>query len=99
MRLVVRKKGTLLVDTVGKHTRSVFESTGRPPVTIFTLGRFSFLINDKQVDFSRKDPRRPLELLKAIIAQGGRGLQPEQRTESLYLALKNARPVNQEMVN
>jgi two-component SAPR family response regulator len=54
---------TLLVDTAGKHTRSVFESTGRPPVTIFTLGRFSFLINGKQVDFSRKAPKRPLELL------------------------------------
>ena len=75
---------TLLVDTAGKHTRSVFESTGRPPVTIFTLGRFSFLINGKQADFSRKAPKRPLELLKAIIAQGGREISISRLTVLLW---------------
>jgi len=75
---------TLLVNTIGRHTRSVLENTGRHPVTIFTLGRFSFLINGKQADFSRKAPKRPLELLKAIIAQGGREISISRLTLLLW---------------
>jgi LuxR family maltose regulon positive regulatory protein len=55
----------------GKHSRSANDSSGILPVTIFTLGRFSLLINGEPADFGRKAPKRPLELLKVIIAQGG----------------------------
>jgi two-component SAPR family response regulator len=47
-------------------------STDIPQVSIFTLGRFSLLLNGKPAEFGRKAPRRPLELLKTIIALGGR---------------------------
>jgi two-component SAPR family response regulator len=47
-------------------------STDIPQVSIYTLGRFSLLLNGKPAEFGRKAPRRPLELLKAIIALGGR---------------------------
>ena len=43
-----------------------------PLVSIFTLGRFSLFLNGKSTEFGRKVPRRPLELLKTIIALGGR---------------------------
>ena len=43
-----------------------------PQVSVFTLGRFSLLLNGKPAEFGRKAPRRPLELLKTIIALGGR---------------------------
>lgn len=43
-----------------------------PLVSIFTLGRFSLLLNGEPAEFGRKVPRRPLELLKTIIALGGR---------------------------
>lgn len=49
-------------------------STDIPQVSIFTLGRFSLLLNGKPAEFGRKAPRRPLELLKAIIAFGGRDI-------------------------
>ena len=49
-------------------------STDTPQVSIFTLGRFSLLLNGKPAEFGRKAPRRPLELLKAIIAFGGRDI-------------------------
>ena len=75
---------TLLVDTAGRHTRSNLESTGRRPVTIFTLGRFSLLINGKPADFGRKLPKRPLDLLKAIIAQGGREISISRLTVLLW---------------
>ena len=54
-----------------------------PLVSVFTLGRFSLLLNGKPAEFGRKVPRRPLELLKTIIALGGR----EISTASLVSAL------------
>ena len=62
---------------------STQEHHGTPLVSIFTLGRFSLLLNGKPAEFGRKVPRRPLELLKTIIALGGR----EISTASLMSAL------------
>jgi DNA-binding SARP family transcriptional activator len=42
------------------------------PVRIFTLGRFSLVKGDQAVVFTGKTPRKPLELLQALIALGGR---------------------------
>ena len=58
-------------------------SHATPLVSVFTLGRFSLLLNGKPAEFGRKVPRRPLELLKTIIALGGR----EISTASLMSAL------------
>ena len=63
------------LDTLAPHDT--------PLVSIFTLGRFSLLLNGKPAEFSRKAPQRQLELLKAIIALGGR----EVSTTSLMSAL------------
>jgi len=54
-----------------------------PLVSIFTLGRFSLLLHGKPAEFGRKVPRRPLELLKVIVALSGR----EISTSSLISAL------------
>ncbi len=43
-----------------------------PLLSVFTLGRFSLLRNRKPAEFGRKAPRRPLELLKTLVAFGGR---------------------------
>lgn len=75
---------TGLVETAGGHSRSVIEGNAIPPVTIFTLGRFSLLIRGKPADFGRKFPKRPLELLKAIIAQGGREISISRLTVLLW---------------
>ena len=72
------------VDAVGMHSRPVFESNNMLPVTIFTLGRFSLLINGQPADFGRKFPKRPLELLKAIIAQGGREISISRLTVMIW---------------
>ncbi len=42
------------------------------PVRIFTLGRFSILVDGLPPQHGRKIPHRPLDLLKALIAMGGR---------------------------
>ena len=52
------------------------------PVKVYTLGRFGLLVDDRPVEFGRKVQRRPLALLKALIALGGREV-PEARLAEL----------------
>ena len=41
------------------------------PVKVFTLGRFEVLVDETPLEFGRKAPKRPLALLKLLIAQRG----------------------------
>jgi len=50
------------------------------PVRIYTLGRFSLVRDGVEVVFSGRAKARPLHMLKAIVALGGRGV----RTTELY---------------
>jgi LuxR family maltose regulon positive regulatory protein len=52
------------------------------PVKVYTLGRFGLLVDDRPVEFGRKVQHKPLALLKALIALGGRGV-PEARLAEL----------------
>jgi DNA-binding SARP family transcriptional activator len=54
------------------------------PVRIFTLGRFAILIDGQQPDFGRKSPQRPLSLLKALIAFGGRRINCGRLAAALW---------------
>lgn len=47
------------------------------PLKVYTLGRFGIVRDDRPLRFSGKVQRRPLALLKAIIAFGGRGVRDE----------------------
>ena len=71
-------------DRAPACNRSVIEEQGVRPVTIFTLGRFSLLTNGQPTDFGRKAPKRPIELLKAIIALGGREISLSRLTLLLW---------------
>ncbi len=44
------------------------------PVRIYTLGRFDIAVDDQPLQVSAKAPRKPLELLRALIAMGGRAV-------------------------
>ena len=48
------------------------------PVKVRTLGSFEIVCDGKQLDFGRKAPKKPLALLKCLIAFGGRNV-PEYR--------------------
>jgi len=52
------------------------------PVRLCTLGRFEILIEEKPVQFSGKVQKKPLEMLKALIALGGRDV-PETRLSDI----------------
>jgi LuxR family maltose regulon positive regulatory protein len=54
------------------------------PLKIFTMGRFALLKDDEPVEFAHKAPKKPLTLLKAIIAFGGKSIPETQLTEALW---------------
>jgi DNA-binding SARP family transcriptional activator len=54
------------------------------PVKLHTLGRFGVLLDGKPLEFSGKAQKKPLELLMALIALGGRDVSERQLTEALW---------------
>jgi hypothetical protein len=54
------------------------------PVKVYTLGRFGLLADDRPVEFGRKVQRRPLSLLKVLVALGGRGISEARIAEFLW---------------
>lgn len=54
------------------------------PIKIFTLGGFRILINDEEIVFSSKVPKKPLELIKALISFGGENVADALIMEALW---------------
>lgn len=56
------------------------------PLRIYTLGRFSVLRHDEPLKFSVKTQKKPLELLRALIARGGRAVDINEIMNILWPA-------------
>jgi LuxR family maltose regulon positive regulatory protein len=54
------------------------------PVRIRALGGFSLEVEDRPVSFSGKAPKKPLELLKALVATGGTNVDIGWLSEQLW---------------
>lgn len=54
------------------------------PLKVYTLGHFAIFKDDVPVSFSRKAKRKPLEMLKALIALGGREVSEERLSDILW---------------
>jgi DNA-binding SARP family transcriptional activator len=54
------------------------------PVRVYTFGRFGILRDGRPLTFSRKAQKRPLSLLKALIAFGGRAVREEQIADAVW---------------
>jgi len=54
------------------------------PIRLYTLGRFSVVVDDEPLRFQGKTQKRPLELLKAILARGGRAVDQEALAALLW---------------
>jgi LuxR family maltose regulon positive regulatory protein len=54
------------------------------PLKIHTLGTFGLLKEDRPFVFSRKEQRKPLLMLKALVALGGKDVPEEQLTDILW---------------
>ncbi|NTW59576.1 MAG: hypothetical protein HGA43_10445 [Nitrospirae bacterium] len=54
------------------------------PIKIHTLGRFKMMKDDMPVQFSGKVQQKPLSLLKAIVALGGKDVPQDRLTDALW---------------
>ncbi|MDH4133756.1 MAG: hypothetical protein OEV31_03125, partial [Gammaproteobacteria bacterium] len=54
------------------------------PVKIFSFGRLSILREGQPVSFSRRAQSRPLDMLTALLANGGRGVSEETLSSILW---------------
>lgn len=54
------------------------------PLKIFTLGRFEIVRDGQPLGFAGKVPKKPLELLKVLIAFGGREVAEERIANALW---------------
>jgi two-component SAPR family response regulator len=54
------------------------------PLKVYTLGRFALHKGDGPVQFSRKVQQKPLMMLKALVALGGREVLEERLTDVLW---------------
>jgi two-component SAPR family response regulator len=54
------------------------------PLKIYTLGRFEILKDGEPVQFSRKVQQKPLSMLKALIAFGGKDVREDQIMDALW---------------
>ena len=53
-------------------------------VRVYTLGQFKIICDGIPLEFSRKARKKPLDLLKALLALGGRGVREEAITDILW---------------
>lgn len=54
------------------------------PVRIYTLGRFCIEVDGREIEFGRKVPRKPIMLLKAIVAYGGRDVSLRRLADAIW---------------
>lgn len=62
----------------------VNETAPAYPLRIYTLGRFSLLYKGMAINYGRKAPRRALDLLKVLVALGGRGVSSSSIMAELW---------------
>ncbi len=81
------------VEYVQELIRRLRIAPDQPPINlenwpwylkVFTLGRFEMLKDGKPIQSSRKIQHKPLSLLKALIAFGGREVKEEQIADILW---------------
>jgi ATP/maltotriose-dependent transcriptional regulator MalT/DNA-binding SARP family transcriptional activator len=75
-----------LIIIHGLRTEAPPQASGKWPwpVKIYTLGRFSLLIDGQPLQFGGKAQQKPLELLKALIALGGREVSKDRLMNILW---------------
>jgi DNA-binding SARP family transcriptional activator len=54
------------------------------PIRVYTLGRFEILCDDRPLRAAGKAQRKPLELLKCLLACGGQAVNQDRVTDALW---------------
>jgi len=76
VREIVRKLALAAPPDAGEHWPW--------PVRLYCLGRFAVVCGDKELRFSTKAQAKPLELLKTVLALGGRDVSAAQVAGALW---------------
>jgi DNA-binding SARP family transcriptional activator len=63
-------------------------------VAVYTLGRFALLVQGRPLAFNGKSPHKPIELLQALVALGGRGVHAELLIGAVWPADDSVDPRN-----
>jgi DNA-binding SARP family transcriptional activator len=72
-------------DVVGAVQHATGWSQGSAsPIRICAFGRFSLALNGTPLCFAHKTPKKPIALLKVLIALGGRDVPGRQLTDALW---------------
>ncbi len=71
------------IQNVQNKVQIVEGETEAKPIRIYTLGRFSMVRNGEPIRFSAKT-RKPIELMKTLLASGGREVNTAQLTDILW---------------
>ncbi len=75
-----------LIRRYGLTPTTDVDCTGSWPwkVKVYTLGRFALLKDGKHLDLGAKSPRKPFELIKALICFGGEGVPESELSDALW---------------
>lgn len=74
-----------LAPPLTAHERPALSAECWPyPVRIYTMGRFEIFIEEVLLEFSGKEQKKPLEMLKQLIALGGSNVAEEMLSDQLW---------------
>lgn len=73
-----------LIRRCNLHPPGIWVENWPYPIKIYTLGRFGIISEGRPLPFSGKARQKPLALLKALIAFGGRDVAEAQLTDALW---------------
>jgi ATP/maltotriose-dependent transcriptional regulator MalT/DNA-binding SARP family transcriptional activator len=81
---LIRKLGLFLPQPLALGTAALFLEEWPYPIKIFTLGRFEIIKDDEPLVFAGKIQKKPLEMLKALIAFGGKNVSEAHLNDALW---------------
>jgi DNA-binding response OmpR family regulator len=73
-----------VLAVTGLRSGAATAETRAPPLQIYTLGQFTLVRDGQPITFSRKVQKRPLDLLKVLVAHGGVRADTGALSEALW---------------
>jgi len=81
---LVRKLGLAPPESLSPASTGLYLESWPYPIKIYTLGRFEIIKDDVPLVFAGKVQKKPLEMLKAVIAFGGSNVPEDRVIDALW---------------
>jgi tetratricopeptide (TPR) repeat protein len=81
---LIRKLGLTPPTSTNLKVSALYLEEWPYPIRIYTLGRFEIIRNDEPLHYPVKEQKKPLEMLKALIAFGGGDVPEERISDALW---------------